>query len=313
MSRCGHENRNPFAGAMITLCVAVLGLTVLWQLGHAFVPDASSDTASGNATVAEYFATTDVNLRRGPGVEHDILRVLPVKSGVSVVGDEQDGFAPVEVDGRQAWVSVDYIAPEDSVLAATEQVAVEGQPDEEQAVAANAEPTAMTSVASIEDEPESDAPDGSMDTVASEMPAVSTEFVGKESVVPSGERWIEVDRTLRTVTLHHGDAVVAIYDGLMGKDSSQDGYYATAIGTFHVFSMNRALTETPFAPGVYLTDWVGFDPDRSNGFHSPVRNAAGDVVVTGGTTTLGCIRLSEDNARTLFDFAEIGMRVEVHD
>lgn len=129
----------------------------------------------------------------------------------------------------------------------------------------------------------------------------------------SGEKWIEVNRSTRTVTLHNGDIIVAEFDALIGKDLSPDGYYSTAVGTFHIWVMEPALAETPFAEGVYLTHFVGFDPDRSNGFHSPTRDASGNILHTGGQQTLGCVRLSEEDAMTLFDFAEIGMRVEVHD
>src|SRR5699024_3844939 len=99
-----------------------------------------------------------------------------------------------------------------------------------------------------------------------------------------GEKWIDVNRTTRTVTLYNGEIVVAQFDSLIGKDMSADGYYSTALGTFYVHVKEKSLVETPFAEGVFLTDFVGFDPDRSNGFHSPVRDELGDVVQTGGTT-----------------------------
>ena len=115
------------------------------------------------------------------------------------------------------------------------------------------------------------------------------------------------------ITLYNGEIVVAQFDGLIGKDLSADGYYSTALGTFYVHVKEKALVETPFAEGVYLTDFVGFDPHRSNGFHSPVRDEFGNVVDTGGTSTLGCVRLAEDDAIFLYNFAHIGMRVVVHD
>jgi lipoprotein-anchoring transpeptidase ErfK/SrfK len=77
--------------------------------------------------------------------------------------------------------------------------------------------------------------------------------------------------------------------------------------------MNKGLAPTPFADDTWLTDWVGFDPVRHNGIHSPVRNADGSIREWQNATTLGCVRLDAEAAVTVFEFASIGMRVEVHD
>jgi lipoprotein-anchoring transpeptidase ErfK/SrfK len=63
---------------------------------------------------------------------------------------------------------------------------------------------------------------------------------------------------------------------------------------------------------VYMTEFVGFDPDRHNGFHSPIRDASGALLPSQNATTLGCVRLEEQAAKQLYAFAFIGMRVEIH-
>jgi hypothetical protein len=128
-----------------------------------------------------------------------------------------------------------------------------------------------------------------------------------------GERWIDVDRTTGTVTLHAGSTIVAQYAARVGGDPSPDGFYATALGTFHVYSMSADLAPTSFYDGGYLTEWVGFDPERYNGFHSPVRDSFGVPFPHQNPTTKGCVRLSEDDARAVYAFAFMGMRVEVHE
>lgn len=127
------------------------------------------------------------------------------------------------------------------------------------------------------------------------------------------ERWIEVDRSTATVFLHEGAGIVATFHAKIGSDPSDDGYYSTALGTFHVYSMTKALTITPFAEDAYLTDWVGFDPNRGNGFHSPIRDASGVEKRVQEPTTKGCVRLDATAAERVFAFASLGMRVEVHD
>ncbi len=204
---------------------------------------------------------------------------------------------------------MEYIAPEADVLAAAV-----NRPE-------GVKPTAAPSQIPTETPAETVVPDapvvgGGIATASTDPRTFTTAELEPESEVadvPAGERWVEVDRSTATVTLHEGYRTVAVFQAKIGKDPAADGYYSTAVGTFHVFSMNQELTETPFAPGVYLTDWVGFDPDRSTGFHLLVRNAGGNIVETGGTTALGCVRLGEDEARRMFDFAFIGMRVEIHD
>ena len=331
MKRNHSPKRIRLASVVRTLLILCLSAVVLWYLGQSVVSrQGSYQEALASQT---YITTDDVNLRRGPGTTHEVLAVLPVKTGVAVTGTAQHGFLPVAVSGQRAWVSADFVAPEGSVLSApstlpdrevqpeptmipdqipapvpTEApVQIDAQQQDVQVVGAvvESEPVHARTVEVVENKPE---------TATSSNPVLSADIAEPGVEEPaSGERWVEIDRTRSTVALHEGDHIVAVYDGLMGKDPSQDGYYATAIGTYHVFSMERELTETPFAPGVFLTHWVGFDPERSNGIHSPVRDAQGNVVQTGGMVTLGCVRLGADEAAVLYDFAFIGMRVEVHD
>lgn len=133
--------------------------------------------------------------------------------------------------------------------------------------------------------------------------------VGSASSGP--ERWIDVNRTSQTVTLFEGDAEIASYWGAMGWDNSDDGFYATAVGTYHIYAKNSALTWTDWGK-VYITDWVAFDPDRSNGFHSYSMDASGSVLPNGDGPTGGCIALEPWAADQLYAFAEIDMRVVVH-
>jgi hypothetical protein len=128
-----------------------------------------------------------------------------------------------------------------------------------------------------------------------------------------GEHWIDVDRSTAQVTLYIGTDAQTVYSSKIGEDPSTDGFYATALGTFHVYSMIPNLAPTSFYDGGYLTDWVGFDPDRFNGFHSPVRDATGEPFPRQNDFTKGCVRLTEEDARAVFAFAELGMRIEVHE
>ena len=128
-----------------------------------------------------------------------------------------------------------------------------------------------------------------------------------------GEHWIDVDRSTAQVTLYIGTKPQISYSSRIGADTSADGFYATALGTFHVYSMIENLAPTSFYDGGYLTDWVGFDPDRFNGFHSPVRDATGEPFPHQNDFTKGCVRMSEVDAQAIYAFADLGMRIEVHE
>jgi hypothetical protein len=317
----------------------MLGLVALavfgaWQAGWTLpTPD---DAVTDANPVARAYQTTDaVNLRSGPSTSYAILDVLAPQTPVSVTGAARQGFLPVDVGGKVAWVSAEFLAPADSaarapagdalIRAGLVDTASAAEHDDAPEAEIVAEPTArapepteaplpteapvVTEAVATEAAPAEVVPDATGDAVETIAGEVEAEVAPAEP----GERWIEVDRSTALVTLHEGETVVAVYQGKIGRDPSPDGYYSTAIGTFHVYMMNKELAETPFVEGVYLTDFVGFDPERSNGFHSPVRDAEGNVVNTQGTVTMGCVRLDADAAVALFDFASIGMRVEIHD
>jgi len=134
---------------------------------------------------------------------------------------------------------------------------------------------------------------------------------GGESLAAPGERWIDVDRSDGTVTLYEGDIPQATFWAAMGIDPSADGFYSTAIGTYRVYERDADLTWSEFG-GAWFTHWVGFDPDRLNGFHSWVMDENGWLIDGAAGPTYGCVALEPSAAEQLFWFAEPGTRVEVH-
>lgn len=53
--------------------------------------------------------TTAVNVRRGAGTSHAVLRVLATSSKVTMTGRSSAGFAEVVLGSRQGWVSTTYL------------------------------------------------------------------------------------------------------------------------------------------------------------------------------------------------------------
>jgi uncharacterized protein YraI len=128
---------------------------------------------------------------------------------------------------------------------------------------------------------------------------------------PAPEHWIDVSRTTHLVTLYQGDEPIASYWGAMGFDPSDAGFFATAIGTYYVYDMHEALSWTTWGNS-WVRDWVGFDPNRVNGFHSYAMDSSGNVLPDGAGPTGGCVALDPWAAAQLFSFVSYGTRIEVH-
>lgn len=127
----------------------------------------------------------------------------------------------------------------------------------------------------------------------------------------SGEHWIQVNGATGEVNLMIGNSVYATYWGSVGYDTSSDGFFSTASGTFYVYAMWEPLGFTSWADA-YITNWIAYDSYRSNGFHSYSKDAYGNVLPRGGGKTGGCVALPAGAIQAVWDFSFIGMRVEVY-
>jgi uncharacterized protein YraI len=88
----------PFRLTVITL-VAVLLAGVVSAIG---LPINSAAAAPGSAS-------SDVNLRSGPGEGYEVLTVVPGGASLSVDGDAVDGFFPATYNGVSGWISASYV------------------------------------------------------------------------------------------------------------------------------------------------------------------------------------------------------------
>ncbi|MGH7621839.1 MAG: L,D-transpeptidase, partial [Gemmatimonadaceae bacterium] len=87
-------------------------------------------------------------------------------------------------------------------------------------------------------------------------------------------------------------------------------YESTQTGLFHVYNKLPDLAYDP-PYKTYISDWVGFDPAKDNGFHSFLKDKDGNVVVPDtGRVSNGCIRTPDPAA--ISAFAVVGMPVWVH-
>ena len=122
---------------------------------------------------------------------------------------------------------------------------------------------------------------------------------------PTGERWVDVDKSARTVRLMVGGTAIASFQasfGTAGKD--------TPIGTYTIQNKIAELTWTPYAQN-YFTHWAAFDQANELGFHSWVLDASGRMVPGGDGPTWGCIATHPEDAAQIFAFVDVGTRIEI--
>ena len=219
-----------------------------WSYGAYLLVDGSpgwsDDSGVGGYAATAWVATDGLNVRADASTEAWVMDRLDSGAEVTVIGDQVNGFVPIDFYGQRAYVW--------------------------------------------------------------------SEFVSFDGPVATGpERWIDVNRSSQTVTLFEGDEVVGSYWAAMGWDESDDGFYATAVGTYSVYGKHEDLAWTEWGQA-YIEYWVGFDASRINGFHSYSMNENGSVLKNGDGPTGGCIALEPSAAALLFDFAGYGTRVEIH-
>jgi len=126
---------------------------------------------------------------------------------------------------------------------------------------------------------------------------------------PFVERWIEVSVRDQMVRLCEGERVMGEYLAATGRGDRPET--TTFKGLFTVREKSQGplyLSEY----GVYIRDWVGFDKEHDNGFHSQPMDASGRVLDgrLGQPVSLGCVRTAQ--SAEVFKFAEFGMKVWVH-
>jgi len=126
----------------------------------------------------------------------------------------------------------------------------------------------------------------------------------------SGKK-IEVDLTKQRVIAYQNGQVVYRFVASTGKAP-----YVTRTGNFKILS-KMATGAYSTAMGWGMPWWMGiyYAGSTENGFHGMARLRNGTVLSTsvlGRPATHGCVMLSDADARTLFNWAEIGVPVWIH-
>ncbi len=182
--------------------------------------------------------------------------------------------------------------------------------DPPQQTAVAIETATVTAVPTLEAPTEEPTP-----VITATATATPTEVAAAVPVVPAGPpdsgSWIDVNVSNHTVSLMDGTTAINVIGPVgVGEQINTGAYLSTQTGLYYVYSMDSALTyDAPY--DTYISHWVGFDPALANGFHSFLKDEAGNVVdASTGRVSNGCIRTGA--AEAIYAFADIGMPVYVH-
>jgi lipoprotein-anchoring transpeptidase ErfK/SrfK len=136
-----------------------------------------------------------------------------------------------------------------------------------------------------------------------------TETPYKTVTLTGYNKWIEVDLSRQRATLYVNTTAIASYTIASGTAS-----HPTRPGTFHIWykTPTQTMTGGNAASGDYYylpnVTWVSYF-DGEEAFHTAYWLAPGQF---GHPQSHGCINMTSDAAKTVYDFAPIGTTVVVH-
>jgi LysM repeat protein len=128
---------------------------------------------------------------------------------------------------------------------------------------------------------------------------------------PWGEKKVEIDVSMQHMFIWEGDVLVRHFAVSTGISDFQ-----TRRGTFHVKSKIPVAYSTVY--DLYMPTWLGlYDVGTyENGIHAlPTKGATGRQLwagVLGSPVSFGCVVMSVEDSKWLFDWAEIGTLVVIN-
>ncbi|AXK44591.1 L,D-transpeptidase family protein [Brachybacterium saurashtrense] len=291
----------------------------------------SITTEEAEAVVADIAALLEQPMAiEGPdGATHEVSSER--RNGwISVAPDEAEQTLRIAVDedAVREWVSTvaaqDAVEPEDGIEQVDEDGEVvkvvtekkDGLKITNTDAVADQLIAALTGTTPLEAAFESTTVEATVEQVDAPAPAEEEDEEDSEESAappanPTGEKWIDVDLSAKTVTAYVGDTPVwgprAMVDGKEG--------YETVTGTYEIYLRydRQDMTNAPYYPEdhpkyYYTPDvpWVQYF-HRGYGFHgAPWRSSFGY------SGSHGCINLPVSDAKWLYDWASIGTKTVVH-
>ncbi|MGE5654570.1 MAG: L,D-transpeptidase [Bacillota bacterium] len=133
----------------------------------------------------------------------------------------------------------------------------------------------------------------------------------QETQTPVPELWVDVDQKRQLVSVYEGDRALRIMLASTGITSSP-----TPNGIYRVHERGEWFYSDEFEQGAYY--WVGLDQWGEYLFHSVPFTRERELIeeeasLLGQPASHGCIRLSLEDAKWVYDHIPTGSRVVIHD
>lgn len=184
---------------------------------------------------------------------------------------------------------------------------------------ATATPTPIPATPTVTPVPPTETPPPPTASPTPAPPTPTPDPIATRLVIPppgllENARWIDFNRRDGVTRLMEGFKIVRELPSAYGYGTpgSPDDFYSTAPGIYQVYSKQESMHHDFEYSNLWFVGWVGFDPSRANGFHSYLLDETGSVVdQRHGPVSHGCVRTGDWKA--VYDFADFGMSVVVHD
>jgi hypothetical protein len=270
----------------------------------------SARAANGFPVFASISSHAAVKLRSKPGGHKTVTTLAPGTELEVLAGPDANGWYKVDAvnlpEAKRGWVPGDRIAINQFVRAAWDLNLFAG-PSDWDAVSAWVRHGIVLSIVGPGDGDFLLVRYGEVVGYAYAPAIISSDGPATD---PWAERWVDVNRSTSEVHLMIGETIVDTFQASLGRDQGE-GFYATASGTYSIYSKVEGLSYTRYAKA-YIAYWAGFDPDRDNGFHAWTMDSHGNVIDGGWGPTGGCVATKPEDAAVIFNFVDIGTRVEIH-
>ncbi len=126
-------------------------------------------------------------------------------------------------------------------------------------------------------------------------------------------RWIDLNLGDGYTRLMQGRSILKEIPSAWGYGTpgAADDYFSTPPDRYFVYEKYDYLHYDETYSTGYFRGWVGFDPERANGFHSFILDAQEKVIdLRLGPVSHGCVRV--EDWRAVYDFAQVGMPIMIH-
>jgi uncharacterized protein YraI len=137
-----------FLGATLKKKFIVIGIiaAVVLLFGQRIIGSIGNKTSTSQIQTATATVTQNVNFRKGPSTDNEVIRQLKQGDKVTLTGETQGGWTQITHSGDTGWVSSEYLSASAASGTTASSEAAQAQPQQTQTAAVTPAPKATVTV-----------------------------------------------------------------------------------------------------------------------------------------------------------------------